>query len=167
MRRAEAWFREQQATVGGEVLLLIASGDSLDESTRADREAVLLLMYSLRRRGVVAAYAERRAGAFMVELAPVSAMVNAPARGRRTRMKTAPPAAQNIPSLTDLDPESLALLGDLATRALEGLGIVHTEEFLADEMSRQLGAIAGALSRATDSGAALRAALKLALDQHE
>lgn len=59
------------------------------------------------------------------------------------------------------------MLRNLAERALEGLGIKDTGEFLQGEMLRQFGALAATLGNEPGREERLRAAIHAALSQHE
>jgi hypothetical protein len=59
------------------------------------------------------------------------------------------------------------MLRDLAERALEGLGVKHTSEFVEGEMARQFSAIAASIGAERGNDVALRQAIRAALDQHE
>jgi hypothetical protein len=59
------------------------------------------------------------------------------------------------------------LLRDLAERALEGLGVKDTTEFIEGEMARQFSAIAASIGPERDDDASLRDAIRAALEQHE
>jgi hypothetical protein len=59
------------------------------------------------------------------------------------------------------------MLRNLAERALEGLGVKDTSEFLQAEMLKQFGAIAASIGTTPGREARLRTALRTALDQYE
>lgn len=162
--RAEAWLRQQQVDRAEEVLIITGRGNQSEGGVSVVRESVLRLLHTLKRRGVTAGHEEHTPGSFVVTLAPVAALWESP---RRNRDRGVAPPPRTPPSLDELDEDSRTMLRHLAERALEGLGIKDTEEFLQGEMLRQFGAIAGSVGDAPGREARLRAALRTALDQHE
>ena len=161
--RADAWLRQQQVDRAGEVLIITGRGNQSETGVSVVREAILRLLYILRRRGVVSGHEEHTPGSFVVTLAPVSALWDSPRRnrGRGVELPVTPP------SLDDLDAETLVMLRNLAERALEGLGLKDTSSYLQGEMLRQFGAIAATIGDTPGREARLRTAIRAALDQHE
>jgi hypothetical protein len=162
--RTEAWLRQQQVERAGEVLIITGRGNQSDDGVPVVREAVIRLLHVLKRRGVVRGHEEHTPGSFVVTLADVSALWESPRRNR-DRGVALPP--RTPPSLDDLDAETRIMLRNLAERALEGLGVKDTATFLQGEMLKQFGAIAATIGDAPGREARLRAAIRLALDQHE
>ena len=165
VRRVESWLREHQAQGSREVLVITGRGNNSPGGVSPVREAVVALLHSLRRRGIVAHHTEHSPGALVVAIAPLRALVEAPRRRREHR-----PAVAGRPTSSDieqLDPEVRTLLRDLAIRALEGLGVLQTDRFLAAEMAKQLRAIGAAVPEGPNRVASLRRALRIALDQYE
>lgn len=163
-RRAELWLRQQQVDRADEVLVITGRGNSSDGGISVVREAVIRLLHTLKRRGVVKAHEEHTAGSFVVTLAPVSALWES---AKRNGGRGVAPPPRTPPSLDELDAETRKLLRDLAERALEGLGVQHTDDFLQGEMLKQFGAIAASVGDAPDREARLRLAVRAALDQYE
>jgi hypothetical protein len=163
-RQTEAWLRQKQAEGAGEVLIITGRGNNSEGGVSPVREAVVALLYSLRRRGVIDSQAEHTAGSFVITLAPMQAVVDAP---RRRREPPPPKATVDPPSLDGLDPDTRTLLRDLAERALEGLGIADTHRFLQEEMLKQFSAIAAAVPDGPRREDRLRGAIRVALNQHE
>jgi hypothetical protein len=159
--RAEAWVRQRQVEGAKEVLIITGRGKGSEGGVSPVREAIVRLVLSLRRRGVIDRYEEHTAGSFSIQLASVQSMVDAPRRRREPRR---PPAAV-APGLAGLSPATRRLLRDLAERSLDALGVKETSKFLEAEMQRHLSAIAAALPEGSDRDARLRSALKHALDQ--
>jgi hypothetical protein len=127
------------------------------------REAVARLLASLRRRGVVAGVEEHTPGSFVVHLAPLSALRDAP---RRRRERTpAPPADPQ--ALAGLSSETRVLLRRLARRALEELGVRDPTPDLATEMLAQFTALAAAVPDGPDREVALRRAIETTLQEYE
>ena len=159
-RRAEQWIRQRQVEGVTEVLVVTGRGNNSDNGVSPVREAIIRLILSLRRRGVIARYEEHTPGSFSIQLASIQSMVDAPRR-RRERPRTEPvPAA-----IADLSDVTRRMLRDLAERSLEALGVKETIKFLDAEMIRQLTAISAALPHSADRDAKLRAALRNALDR--
>ena len=162
--RTESWLRQQQVEHAGEVLIITGRGNNSHEGIPVVREAVIRLLHSLKRRGVVSEHHEHTAGSLVVTLAPVRELWEAPKR-RRERAAPAPPPAP--PSLDALAPETRKLLRHLAERSLDALGVHDREPFMEGEMLRQFGAVAASIGDGPQPEARLQAALRLALDQYE
>jgi hypothetical protein len=162
--RTEAWLRQQQVDRADEVLIVTGRGNQSEGGVSVVREAVLRLLHVLKRRGVIAGHEEHTPGSFVVILAPLSALWESP---RRNRGRGIAPQPKNPPSLDELDEETRTMLRNLAERALEGLGLKDTANFLQGEMLRQFGAIAATVGDAPGREARLRTAVRAALDQHE
>jgi hypothetical protein len=162
--RTEAWLRQQQVEHADEVLVVTGRGNRSYAGISVVREAVIRLLHTLKRRGVVASHQEHSPGSFVVKLAPVSALWESP---KRAGGRGVAPPPRTPPSLDDLDAESRTLLRDLAERALEGIGVKDTETFLRGEMLKQFGAIAATIGDRPGREERLKSALRTALDQHE
>jgi len=87
--------------------------------------------------------------------------------GREHVDRGKPEPSKNPPTLQGLDDDTRDLLRSLAERALEGLGVKDTAEFLEGEMARQFSAIAASIGAERDDDTALREAIRAALEQHE
>ncbi len=162
--RAEAWLRERQVARVGEVLIITGRGLSSMDGVSVVREAVHRLLFSLRRRGVVKAIAEHTPGSFLVELAPVRALREAPARLREASARPRPKVRG---ALGDLDPDTLELLERLAELSLIDVGVRDPEPFLEREMLAQLSLLAPTLRGGGDRDVQLRRALRAAIEEHE
>ena len=147
----------------GDVLVITGRGKSSDGGVAVLKPAIERLLFSLRRRGVVAAWREHNEGSFVVSLAPVSALFDAP---KRNRQETVP---RPVPgSLGGLSAQTLELLRQVATRSLEELGMASPARgFVEDEMLTTFSKISGALPPSNDREEALRAALRHALAEFE
>lgn len=161
--RTEAWLRQQQVQRSEEVLVITGRGRHSAEGISVVREAVIRLLYSLRRRGVVAGHEEHTPGSFVVRLAPVQELWEAPKR-RRERHTPVPAAP---PSLDALDEETRQLLRDLAGCSLDALGVRDREPFIEGEMLKQFGAIAAGVPPGPDREARLRDAVRSAMEHYE
>ena len=162
--RAEAWLRQQQVQQSGEVLVITGRGNSSPSGISPVREAVVRLLHSLKRRGVVSGHQEHTAGSFVVTLAPVRELWDAP---KRHRERKTPPPPSSPPSLDTLSDETRRLLRDLAERSLDTLGVRDREPFMQSEMLKQFGAVAASIEPGPDREARLFRALRLALEQYE
>ena len=159
-QRAESWIRQRQVEGAPEILVITGRGKGSEGGVSPVREAIIRLVVSLRRRGVIDRYEEHTAGSFSIQLASIQSMVDAPRRRREPR-----PAAVIPPALAGLSKATRGMLRDLAERSLDSLGVKETSEFLEAEMKRQLAALNAAVPEGTDRDARLQAAIRTALDQ--
>lgn len=152
--RVESWLRMKQAEGTGEVLVITGRGlGSLDGVGRV-REAVLRRCTSLKRLNVVVDVQEHGPGAFVVRVANLRALVDAPRlrTGRKTPTPVADPA-----ELAALPPELRHLIRQLADITIQRLGVQHPSDvMIADEMRAQFGALAPSVVTANDPIAALQ-----------
>ena len=160
--RADQWLRRQQAQQGGEVLVITGRGNNSIGGVSVVREAVSTLLRRLKRLGVVASVRENTPGSFVVTLAPLRTLVEAPRRQRG-----AEPRKEPVVELPGLDSETLALLQRLSICALDHLGIRDHDKFLADEMRRQFSIIAADLPIGLRRDEQLRAAIARTLRDYE
>jgi hypothetical protein len=160
--RAESWLRERQVSRVSEVLLITGRGNQSPGGVSAVRTGILALLPALRRRGIVAEWREHTPGSFVVSLASISTMLEAP---RRKRDRESRPTVMDPKALAALDGATLALLRRLALRALEALGVRETEKFLQAEMLSQFNTLAAAVTPGEGSEARLRQAISDALEQ--
>ena len=161
--RAEAWLRQRQVEGDREeVLVITGRGEGSPGGVSVVREAIGRLLVSLRRRGVVASHRQHTAGSFVVQLAPMSALWDAP---RRRREQTSAPVV-DPPALAALAPETRALLRALAVVSLESLGVRDTEPLLEGEMLKQFAMLAAAIPATPDREACLRAAVQRAIEEY-
>ncbi|HEX5439146.1 MAG TPA: hypothetical protein VFW98_18480 [Gemmatimonadaceae bacterium] len=158
-RRAEMWLREQQVASAGEVLVITGRGSHSADNVSVVREAIVKLLASLRRRGVVSGVEEHGPGSFVVRLAPVTALRDAP---RRRRERT-PPRVADPRALAGLSDDTRELLRALAMRALEELRIDTPDRFLESEMRAQFASLAPSVPEGPDHEARFRAAIAAAL----
>jgi DNA-nicking Smr family endonuclease len=161
VRRVDAWLRERQAAKVGEVLVITGRGRGSLDGVPVVRGAIVRLLPALRRAGVISEAREHGEGAFVVRLAPLQALVDAPRRRRPTAAKpVADPQA-----FAGLDEESRALLRRLALTALASLGVRSpSETFIGEEMLRQFTILAPTVDH---TETALRAVLLRALEEYE
>lgn len=165
VQRAEAWLRSKQVERAGEVLIVTGRGRASVDGIPVIRTAIERLLARLKRKGVVAAVREHTPGSFLVHLAPLRALFEAPARGRDQRH--APPTGVAA-SLVGLNPALLALLRQLSRRALESLGIVEpTDRMIASEMERHFSLLTRGMPPGGASESALTAAIERALHEYD
>jgi hypothetical protein len=165
-QRAIAWLRERQVTAPGEdVLIITGRGKGSPDGVPVVREAVQRLFPMLRRRGVIVEAREHTAGAFIVRLASLRDLVDAP---RRNKRRTPPPEPRDPAVLAGLDPETRAALRRLADYALDAFGVSRrTAAFVADEMVRQYSRLVESLPETADRDVRLRRAIDAALEEYE
>jgi hypothetical protein len=160
--RTEAWLRERQISQAAEVLVITGRGNNSPNGVSVVREAILSLLPSLRRRGVVSEWREHSPGSFVVKLASISSLLDAPRR-KRDRTPIAPKI--NPESLKDLEQSTLELLRQLAIRTLESLGMREPDKFVEAEMLSKFHSLAGGINPGEQGEARLRGAIKSALDE--
>lgn len=160
--RAEAWLRERQISRAAEVLLITGRGNQSPGGVSAVRNAILALLPSLRRRGVVTEWREHSPGSFVVRLGSISSLLATPRRKRDRGSKQTEPDPQ---ALAALDSSTLSLLRRLAIRSLEALGVRDPEKFIEAEMLSKFDSLAGAIPPGEGSEAKLREAVSAALEQ--
>lgn len=161
--RTESWLRERQMAQAGDVLVITGRGKSSEGGVAVVKPAVEKLLFSLRRRGVVAEWREHNEGSFAVTLAPVTALFEAP-----KRMRDAPRARPLPGSLAGLTASTVELLRAVALRSLDGLGVpAPGDAFIDDEMLATFSKISVGLPAGADREDALRSALRHALMEME
>lgn len=161
--RTESWLREKQAGRAQEVLIITGRGNQSPGGVSVVRDATIRLFASLRRRGVVRSAREHTPGSFVVELAPLSAVREAPKR----RRERADPIVARPGELGGLADETLTLLRQVAARALEALGVRDPAPFLEHEMLAQFAHVSRAVPSGPRREARLRAALMTLLDEYD
>lgn len=160
--RAEAWLRERQVSGAREVLIITGRGNQSPNGVSPVREAIMGLLPSLRRRGVVSEWREHSPGSVVVKLGSISSLLDAPRRKRERGSKT---PTSNPQSLEALDSSTLALLRRLATRSLESLGVRDPEKFIEAEMLSKFESLAGGVTPGPEGEARLRDAIACAIEQ--
>jgi hypothetical protein len=160
--RTEAWLRERQIGRTAEVLLITGRGNKSPGGVSAVRGEILSLLPTLRRKGVVSEWREHSPGSFVVRLASISELLEAP---RRRRDRDEAPAALNPESLSQLDKSTLSLLRRVAARSLEALGVRDIDKFIESEMLSKFNSLAGGIPAGVDGEVRLRDALVAALEQ--
>jgi hypothetical protein len=166
-RRAEAWLRQQQIAQLGDVLVITGRGKSSPEGVSVVREAVIRLLHLLKRKGVVAGHEEHTAGSFVVTLAPMHELLEAPRRQRDAHRRPAPPPPPTPPSLDALQPETREMLRDLAAHALDHLGVHDREPFIEGEMLRQFSVLTAGIPKGVERERWLREAIRRAMEAYD
>ncbi|MEN9507883.1 MAG: hypothetical protein RLZZ621_446 [Gemmatimonadota bacterium] len=159
----ESWLRERQVTGAEEALVITGRGNNSVDGYSPVRETIVQLLPSLRRRNVIATYAEHTPGSFVVTFAPVKALFEVPKRRREK-----PEPVPRPPSLDALEAETVRQLRDLAMLSLAALGLLSpTRAQLEDEMQRQFTVLSAALPSGADQEALLQQAMLRAAAEYE
>jgi len=161
--RAEAWLREKQAGGAREVLVITGRGNNSAGGVSVVREEVRRLLARLRRGGVVKEVTQHTEGSFIVALAPLSALRDAP----RRRRDPVAPRERDPESLMELTPQTRDMLRKVSLRALEELGIRDPEPFVQREMLDQLSCAIRSIPDCADREERLRAALAMILAEYD
>lgn len=159
--RCEAWLRERQVAASGELLVITGRGINSWDGQSVVREAIMRLLGSLKRRGVVESWHEHTPGSFVVNVAPLRSLREAPRRSRERPRITADPAA-----LRGLAPPTRARLRELALLALEQLGIRDPDAFVEEEMVSQFTALARGVPEGPDRERRLLAAIERTIEEY-
>lgn len=161
--RAESWLRERQVAAAKEVLIITGRGNQSTGGVPVVRKAILDLLPSLRRRGIVSEWREHSPGSLVVKLEPISALLNAPRR-KRDR-ESGQQKAIDPQSLAALDKSTLQMLRSLAIRSLENLGVYDTGSFVETEMMSKFDSLAASIPPGEGSEERLRRAIATALEE--
>ena len=161
--RAESWLRERQVAAAKEVLIITGRGNQSTGGVPVVRKAILDLLPSLRRRGIVSEWREHSPGSLVVKLEPISALLNAPRR-KRDR-ESSQQKAIDPQSLAALDKSTLQMLRSLAIRSLENLGVYDTGSFVETEMMSKFDSLAASIPPGEGSEERLRRAIATALEE--
>ena len=158
--RVEAWLRSKQVELTGDVLVITGRGAGSIGGIPVVKDATRKTLNRLKRLNVILSYGEDTPGSFVVTLAPLRALLEAPAR-RRTPV---PPMSRRKPSILGLKPETRDRLRYLAGRALDALGLKGASEGQLDnEMERQFSMIARTAPAGVDADKWVDAAISRAL----
>jgi hypothetical protein len=149
----------------GDVLVITGRGNQSPGGVGVVREAIIALMPSLRRRGVVASWREHTPGSMVVTLAPITTLLTAPRRNREREYDSGEMRIATPESLRGLEPETLADLRQLAIRTIESLGVDDSTRFIYDEMQRIFSTLTMTLPVSADRDGTLRRAIKSALEE--
>jgi hypothetical protein len=166
-RRAELWLRQQQIAQIGDVLIITGRGKNSPDGVSRVREAVIRTLHTLKRKGVVAKHQEHTAGSFVVTLAPMHELLEAPRRLRDEARKAATTPVPSPPSLDALEPQTRDMLRDLASHALDHLGVQDRGPFLEAEMMRQFTVLAAGIPTGVERERWLREAIRRAMEAYD
>jgi hypothetical protein len=161
--RAENWLRERQMGRAKEALVITGRGNKSPDGVSVVREAIVHLLASLRRRGVLHDVIEHTPGSFVVTFAKLNAVRDAPQRARNPH--EAPP--RDPAGLAALEPATRAMLRRLAKRSIEELGVDPTPGFVEQEMLVQFAGAAAGVPEGPDRERRLRDALAAALREYD
>jgi hypothetical protein len=162
--RLERWLRQHQVQQSSEVLVITGRGNNSEAGISVVREASIRVLHELKRKGVVEGFAEHTPGSFVVTLATMRAMLDAP--GRR-REQTPPPKPAAPPTLEALTEETRQALRVLAERSLDALGVRDRTPFLEGEMLRLFGSLAATVPEGPDRERRLRTAIRAAMSEYD
>ena len=160
--RTEVWLRGRQVTKPEEVLVITGRGNQSAGGVSVVRQEVLAMLPALRRKGIVESWREHSPGSLVVKLAPVGALLGA---GKRRRDVEPPRPAADMALLEGLEPDTRALLRQVALASLSSLGIDATDVFVKKEMVRVFSTLVLSVPEGTDREAGLRAALHSAIEE--
>jgi len=161
--RVEAWLRSKQVELTGEVLVITGRGAGSLGGIPVVKEATTRVLNRLRRLGVVQSYGQDTPGSFIVALAPLRSLLEAPTR----RSTPAGTPTRKSPSIQGLRPETRDRLRYLAGRAIDALGVKDADERLvAGEMVRQFSLIARTAPSGIDADKWVDAAITRALREY-
>jgi len=163
--RAEVWLKARQVTEAGDVLVITGRGNQSAQGIGVIRREILALLPSLRRRGVVSDWKEHTPGSFVIKLASINALLEAPTRRRSEPVERS--AVATPASLAALDGETLRLLQTLAIQNLETIGIVAAGPFIAQEMERTFSMLAASIAAGPDREQSLRDAITNAINESD
>ncbi len=163
-QRIENWLRQHQVQKSGEVLVISGRGNNSEGGVSVVRETSLRVFHELRRKGVITGFTEHTAGSFVVDLAPMSAMLDA---GKRRREQAPLPPPASPPTLAILDEDTRHQLRMLAERSLDALGMRERAPFLETEMLRLFGTLAATVGEGQDRESRLRHAIAAAMSEYD
>lgn len=165
--RTESWLRMKQVMKAGEVLVITGRGNQSPNGIGVVREAIMALMPSLRRRGIVSSWREQTPGSIVVTLALVTTLLGAPKRNREKEYDSGEAVIATPESLAALEPETLKQLRRLAVLAIQSLGVDNPAPFVEDEMQRMFATLTITLPVSTDREGTLQRAIKSAIEELE
>jgi len=161
--RVEAWLRSKQVELTGEVLVITGRGAGSLDGIPVLKEATQKVLNRLRRLGVIESYGEDTPGSYIVSLAPLRSLLEAPAR----RRNPAPAPTRRLPAIEGLRPATRDRLRYLASRAIDALGVKEPSESQLDsEMARQFSMIARTAPAGIDGDKWLDGAITKALREY-
>lgn len=165
--RTESWLRMRQVMKPGDVLVITGRGNQSIDGIGVVREAIMALLPSLRRRGVVESWREHSPGSVVITLASVTKLLGVARRNREKVFDSGERSIVTPASLMALDPETVSLLRRLAMRTIESLGVADAQPYVEDEMQRTFATLSMNLPVSADREPTLRRAILSALDDLE
>jgi hypothetical protein len=163
-RRVDGWLRARQVELGGDVLIITGRGAGSVDGVAVVREETLRKLHALKRAGVIGAIREDTPGSFIVTLAPLRTMLDAPNR----RKPGTPPPAPPSSTIAGLSPSTAGRLRELALRSLDSLGVrAANEASIRDEMERQFSRLVRSAPGGTSHEKWISTALDRALREYE
>lgn len=161
--RVEAWLRSKQVELTGDVLVITGRGAGSFGGIPVVKDATRRVLNRLKRLSVIVSYGEDTPGSFVVTLAPLRALLEAPAR----RSTPVPAPSRKKPGIPGLKPETRDRLRYLATRAIDALGVKGASESQIDsEMDRQFSMIARTAPAGADADKWIDSAVTRALREY-
>ena len=162
-RRVESWLRSKQVELTGDVLIITGRGAGSFGGVPVMKEATQKVLARLRRGGVIDSFGEDTPGSFVVRLASIRSLLEAPRRRERTQ----PPPPRKASSLPGLKAETRDKLRYLAGRAIDALGVKKpSESQLNTEMERQFSMILRTAPSGADADRWLESAISRALTEY-
>ena len=162
-RRVESWLRSKQVELTGEVLIITGRGAGSIGGIPVVKEATQRVLARLRRAGVIQAFGEDTPGSFVVQLASLRSLLEAP----RRREKAQPFRTRTTANILGLKPETRDQLRYLAERAIDALGLKNpTENQLNAEIERQFSIIMRTAPFGVDADRWLDSAIERALIEY-
>lgn len=162
-RRVESWLRSKQVELTGEVLIITGRGAQSIGGVPVVKEATQRVLARLRRAGVIESFGEDTPGSFVVRLASIRSLLEAPKR----REKTPQTGARKTTGIQGLRPETRDRLRYLAGRAIDALGVKKpSESQLNTEMERQFSMIVRTAPSGVDTDRWLESAISRALIEY-
>jgi hypothetical protein len=165
--RADAWLRQRHSLSREPVLIITGRGKGSADGVPVVKEAVVGLLHTLRRQGVVKSWHEHSQGAIVVDMASMTDLLTAPARHRdakRAKLDApAPPA--HATQFAGLEPETVKLLKRLAERTIDDLGVRDPEGLVESEMNHKLSKLVRGLPETGNREEALRAVIIRAIEE--
>lgn len=158
--RTEAWLRGRQAQGSGDVLIITGRGNQSAGGIGVIRQEVLAMLPALRRKGIVASWREHSPGSIVVTPASLSTLINV---GKRRRDQDSP--QRHLQPIAGLERQTAELLRQLALMNLESLGIVATDAFIEQEMTRTFSMLTTSVIDSPDREAAIRIAIQRAIEE--
>ena len=162
-RRVESWLRSKQVELTGDVLIITGRGVGSIGGVPVVKEATKKVLARLRRAGVIQSFGEDTPGSFVVQLASIRSLLEAPKRRERARA----PLTRKTASIHGLRSETRDQLRYLAGRAIDALGVKKPSEAQINaEMERQFSVIVRTAPSGVDYDRWLESAITRALMEY-